>query len=362
MPICVVRLLGIFINIIMAAIIILASSCDNSYCPSLGKLIPVEERDFYKISLSAPKEIEIVLAGITGVRYCDSLLIVTTSGSDRSVHLYDRHTLESRGDFLTKGRGPKELLYPLFGSSFSLNNESGSYMMRFVDLYTKRFMELNLSESIMAKEPVIKECGLKGVEDLFMALPLDGSRCYMKRMAQNGTCLERYVWNDEDPESMSSPMLKLNSFQIGNNDGYNINLLSGIVGYNNSRHLIVEAMCLLNLVQVYPVDGDGGYTLCYGNTMPDIRVLEKQSPQLSTYHTGLSLNDSYFSVMYTDERVSGTTKEIHGYAWDGSPLFRIPLPSNITNYDIDSKTGSLLTVDEEDNVQEYDIEYLKTIK
>ena len=105
---------------------------------------------------------------------------------------------------------------------------------------------------------------------------------------------------------------------------------------------------------------DGGYTLCYGKTMPDIRVLEKQSPQLCTYHTGLSLNDSCFSVMYTDERVSGTTKEIHGYAWDGRPLFRIPLHSNITKYDIDSKTGSLLTVDEEDHIREYSIEYLKS--
>ena len=172
--------------------------------------------------------------------------------------------------------------------------------------------------------------------------------------------MERYVRNVEGTESMSQPMLKLNSCQISNNDGYNINLFSGTVGYNSSRHLIVEAMCLLNLVQVYPVEGDGGYTLCYGKTMPDIRVLEKQSPQLCTYHTGLSLNDSYFSVMYTDERVSGTTKEIHGYAWDGSPLFRIPLPLNITKYDIDSKTGSLLTVDEEDHIREYSIEYLKS--
>lgn len=139
-------------------------------------------------------------------------------------------------------------------------------------------------------------------------------------------------------------------------------MFSGTVGYNSSRHLIVEAMCLLNLVQVYPVEGDGGYTLCYGKTMPDIRVLEKQSPRLCTYHTSLSLNDRYFSVMYTDERASCVTKEIHGYSWDGSPLFRISLPSNISKYDIDCKTGSLLTVDEEDHIREYSIEYLKSLR
>ena len=33
---------------------------------------------------------------------------------------------------------------------------------------------------------------------------------------------------------------------------------------------------------------------------------------------------------------------------------------NITKYDIDSKTGSLLTVDEEDHIREYSIEYLKS--
>ena len=347
---------------IMLAILLLAAGCSDSYCPSLEKVVTVGESDFYEISLSGlkPKEIDLGLMGIIGVRYCDSLLVVTTLGTDRLLHLYDRHCLEHKGDFFTKGRGPKELLFPLFGSSLSLNNEAGSYMMRFVDRYSDRLVEVNLSESIKNKDLVLKEREFKSDEELFTALPLDESRCFMKRMVQNGTCLERYVQDVEGTESMSQPMLKLNSCQIGNNDGYNINLFAGIVGYDSSRHLIVEAMSLLNLVQVYPVEGEGGYTLCYGKTMPDIRVLEKQSPQLCTYHTGLSLNDSYFSVMYTDERVSGATKEIHGYSWDGRPLFRIPLPSNIAKYDIDCKTGSLLTVDEEDHILEYNIEYLKS--
>ncbi len=350
-------------NVIMAAMLLLATSCNDSYCPSLERVVTVEEKDFYEISLSGlnPKEINLGLVGIIGVRYCDSLLVVTTSGTDRLLHLYDRHCLECKGDFFTKGRGPKELLFPLFGSSLSLNNESGSYMMRFVDRYTNRFVEVNLSESIINEEPVLKEREFKNGEELFTALPLDGSRCFMKRMVQNGNCLERYVRNVEGTGSMSPSMLKLNTYQIEQNDGYNINLFSGIVGYNSSRHLIVEAMCLLNLVQVYPVDGDGGYTLCYGNDMPDIRVLEKQSPDLSTYHTGLSLNDSYFSVMYTEESADGTAIEIHGYTWNGSPLFRIPLPSNITKYEIDDKTGTLLTVDDEDHIKEYNIECLKSL-
>ncbi len=350
----------------MVAILLLATSCSNSYCPSLEKVVTVEEDDFYEISLSElkPKEINLGLVGIVGVRYCDSLLVITTfgEGADRLVHLYDRYCLECKGDFFTKGRGPKELLFPLFGSSLCLDKESGSYMMRFVDRYTNRFVEVNLSESIINEEPVLKEREFKNGEELFTALPLDGSRCFMKRMVKNGTCLERYIKNAEGLESMSPSMLRLNSYQIGKKDGYNINLFSGVVGYNNSRQLIVEAMCLLNLVQVYPIDGDGGYTLCYGKTMPDIRVLEKQSPQLSTFHTNLSLNDSYFSVMYIDESVGGDIKEIHGYSWDGSPLFRIPLPSNITKYDIDCKTGSLLTVDEEDHIREYNINYLKSLR
>lgn len=352
----------------MVAILLLASSCSNSYCPSLEKVITVEENDFYEISLSElkSKEINLGLVGIVGVRYCDSLLVITTSGEgvDRLLHLYDRYCLESKGDFFTKGRGPKELLFPLFGSSLCLDKESGSYMMRFVDRYTNRFVEVNLSESIIKEEAVLKEREFKNGEELFTALPLDGSRCFMKRMVKKGTCLERYIKNAEGIESMSPSMIRLNSYQIGKNDGYNINLFSGVVGYNSSRQLIVEAMCLLNLVQVYPVDGDGDgdYTLCYGKTMPDIRVLEKQSPQLSTYHTNLSLNDSYFSVMYIDESAGGDTKEIHGYSWDGSPLFRIPLPSIITKYDIDCKTGSLLTIDDEDHILEYNIEYLKSLR
>lgn len=66
----------------MVAILLLASSCSNSYCPSLEKVITVEENDFYEISLSElkSKEINLGLVGIVGVRYCDSLLVITTSG------------------------------------------------------------------------------------------------------------------------------------------------------------------------------------------------------------------------------------------------------------------------------------------
>ena len=100
----------------MLAILLLATGCSDSYCPSLDKVVTVEESDFYEISLSGlkPREIDLDLMGIIGARYCDSLLVVTTLGTDRLLHLYDRHCLERKGDFFTKGRGPKELLFPLF--------------------------------------------------------------------------------------------------------------------------------------------------------------------------------------------------------------------------------------------------------
>ena len=141
----------------MLAILLLATGCSDSYCPSLEKVVTVGESDFYEISLSGlkPKEIDLGLMGIIGVRYCDTLLVVTTLGTDRLLHLYDRHCLEHKGDFFTKGRGPKELLFPLFGSSLSLNNEAGSYMMRFVDRYSDRLVEVNLSESIKNNSSLI---------------------------------------------------------------------------------------------------------------------------------------------------------------------------------------------------------------
>ena len=147
---------------IMLAILLLATGCSDSYCPSLDKVVTVEESDFYEISLSGlkPREIDLDLMGIIGARYCDSLLVVTTLGTDRLLHLYDRHCLERKGDFFTKGRGPKELLFPLFGSSLSLENESGSYMMRFVDRYSDRLVEVNLSESIMNKDLVLNNSSL----------------------------------------------------------------------------------------------------------------------------------------------------------------------------------------------------------
>lgn len=89
----------------MLAILLLATGCSDSYCPSLDKVVTVEESDFYEISLSGlkPREIDLDLMGIIGARYCDSLLVVTTLGTDRLLHLYDRHCLERKGDFFHQG-------------------------------------------------------------------------------------------------------------------------------------------------------------------------------------------------------------------------------------------------------------------
>ncbi len=347
----------------IAAVVLLMTSCSTPNYPSLDDLRKVDKSDFYKISLSdiKPKEINLDLLGIYGIRYFDSLLVVSVSGPEPLVQIYDRYSLDSLGGFFNKGRGPMELLYPLSDIYMSLSKESGVYMMRFVDNYSSRFVEVNLSESIKNGELVLNEWNLKNKKGLFTALPLDGSRYFMKRLTKNGTYLERSICDAEGKDSTSSAMLKLSSYHINKNDGYNINLLSGIVGYNRSKGLFIEAMTLLNSVHVYPEEGDGGFTLCYGKDSPDIQMLEKQSPNLRTYHAGISINDNYFSVMYTDESLVSTKKEIQGYSWDGKPLFRIPLSSDISDYDIDGESGTLLTVDDRDNIKEYNIEYLRTL-
>ncbi len=348
----------------MVAILLLATSCSSPNFPTLDKLIKVDESDFYEVTLSdiKPKEISLDLLGIRGVRYFDSLLVIPVSSSEPLIQIYDRYSLDSLGGFFNKGRGPMELLYPLSCIDMRLSKESGEYVMRFVDDPSSRFMEVNLSESIKNKDLVLNEWELKNKKGLFSALPLDASHYFMKRMTQNNTCLERYVCDKDGDCNASSAMLKLNSYHISKNDGYNINLLSGIVGYNSARGLFVEAMTLLNSVHVYPEEGDGGFTLCYGKYSPDIQILEKQSPNLCTYHEGISINDSYFSVMYTDESFHPIKKEIHGYSWDGKPLFRIPLSSDIEYYDIDGEAGTLLTIDDRDHIKEYKIEYLKSLK
>lgn len=345
-----------------AITILVIASCNSQYCPSLDRIEMVGEIDFQTVFLSdcKSKDVSLGLLGITGVRYCDSLLVVTTSGEEKFVHLFGRQEFNCLGNFFAKGRGPNELPFPLYGSELSLGEEAGSCMMRFVDQYTRRFLEMNISESIEEGAPVLQEYALELKDELFTSLPLDGSSCYMKRMANNGTALERYVWKRPNIEYMSKAMNELNSYRVDKNDGYSINLLSAIVGYDRGRKLIVEAMSLLNIINVYSVDGKEGFTLCYGQSMPDVRTLAKSSPMLKTYHAGISLCKDYFSVMYIDERDNGTRKEIHGYSWDGRPLFRIPIPSDIIRYDMDGETGSLLLVDDEDHVKEYIVGSLLT--
>ena len=97
----------------MLAILLLATGCSDSYCPSLDKVVTVEESDFYEISLSGlkPREIDLDLMGIIGARYCDSLLVVTTLGTDRLLHLYDRHCLERKGDFSPRDEDRKNCYF-----------------------------------------------------------------------------------------------------------------------------------------------------------------------------------------------------------------------------------------------------------
>lgn len=63
---------------IITAVALLMTSCSTPNFPSLDDLRKVDKADFYKISLSdiKPKEINLDLLGIYGIRYFDSLLVV----------------------------------------------------------------------------------------------------------------------------------------------------------------------------------------------------------------------------------------------------------------------------------------------
>lgn len=57
-----------YVYAVIVAMLLLATSCSNSYCPSLERVVTVDEKDFHEISLSdlKPKEINHGLVGIIG--------------------------------------------------------------------------------------------------------------------------------------------------------------------------------------------------------------------------------------------------------------------------------------------------------
>ena len=344
--------------LVLSILFSLSIGCSEPYSPALTKIIYVEESDFDSISLPAPESINLDLPGVISLKLCDSVLLATSS-SEKILHIYDRNNKNESGSYISKGNGPFELLYSPFCSSFCIGQDNHDTVIRFADFLTKRFYKINLTQTLIQKKLIIEQIG-KGRDDqqVLTTLVIDDTSYFGKRLSEKADTQERFYVKDGQ-EFISEDMARLNSFRLNAPDGgFNFNLLSAILGLSRERGLIVEAMTLLNQIQVYSLSGQSrGFTIANGK-LRDIHHLER-NPQVSTNgYCALSIHEDYFTALYQKDE---SRNQLQFFSWDGNPLWIIDLDPGVRSYDIDSQAGTLITLNNDDEtVNSYEIPELRT--
>lgn len=332
------------LSFISIALVLVA--CERTYSPSLDKVIKVGAEDFTEIQLPELQKVDIEEIGILGIGIQDSLLFVTTSGDGDLLHIYSARDFSKIGDYLKKGRGPGELQIPFSMSQVCFGKDNDDLVLRFRDYMSSNLLKMDVTKSIEEGRAALDTLGKAKVEggSLLKTDVIDDNTYFGKKLPAACDRQERFLMRN-GREYVTPAMEKLNSYKIASPDrAQNFNLFSAVSGCHKGE--VVEAMGFVNSVQVYPLEGEGGFTICYGKKLIDTHSLEKDfNPVTKKGHAGLSLKDNYFTTQYVED-VDGDRKlnMLQIYTWEGKPLYSIALPSDVSGYDMDSSTGELFLV------------------
>ena len=323
------------------------------YIQSFPATIKPNEYSDYGKSIDIPGVLDVKVWG-------DYLLLSSRDGSGY-IYVYTKSTGESLGNFLLRGNGPTELLYPTFFSKFQffdrgamLVNEKGNLL--FWDILKSCYEHTTVCENLRTLPTFSYDNGALNYyavnDTVFIGNGIDNSIQKKNRFI---------LVEDEYHETRA--MSILNEIRLPKSDPGRINILSSIFAINSEKGMIVEASVKLNSIQLYSIDGTTAKTLCIGSSLEDINSVWNRSQQrMPISFLSPRAYDKFFAVLYIDATefeydLFRTHPEILVFDWGGNPLFKIKLPIHATSFDIDWNENKLYTVDHEnDNIYVFDFE------
>lgn len=330
-------------RIVLSLLLLGAMSCSEAAgnYSSFKTVSYYNEESFPRqLSLVDMDTLDVDCMGVLDVAVRGDFILLSTTVDSALVKAFRKDNLAPAGSFLRLGRGPGEVLSPLFFDSCQISEDlSGDSFV--YDSQSSKLLAFNALESIESDSFKFEEYDLRSFQGR-EAFHVGPDEFFYRRWNANGSGLERH-WVKADSGMVVPALDVLNSVCIGNwNTSFSFNLVGSIIAQKPGDRVFVEAGTYLNSINVYSLDGDVAQTICVGRRLDRVNDLEKMDiftlpPQFGTvraYRAG-------FCCHYLPQN------QIMGFDWNCSPLFVLDLPGSITSFDFDMDGNTLYLVDSE---------------
>lgn len=320
------------------------------------------------ISIEDSREPALDVIGVRSFTIYDSLLILSTVNEKGLWSFFSLNTQKHLGDFLSRGQGPFEFIWPPSVSNYVNFTNRGGINAHIYDSQTGRLLNFDIGESLKNKE-----LNLSVEKDslplfLFNFVMLEDSLFLCKEVNTEQTQQIRYIITTST-KIIPEIFQPLNRATL--REGEDINILSTITKLSPENNKIVEMPIGLNYLNIYSLDDSFAKTICLGKKLDDINKIQdkKRWERLYTF-ADLRIYRDFFGVVYIneEEKIYQTARarlpSILLFNWEGEALCEIKPGHFITSFDIDFINGELYTLDiHSDEFYKYNIrEILKKIE
>lgn len=312
----------------------------------------------YDSPLSEDESFQCDEIGVYGIKVVDSVIVVNYK-ENWSVLSCDGK--KKYADFLSIGQGPAEFVYsvPYVWSSY-FNIEKDSLVAYIPNNKRGVVVEANLTDLISGgkgnlSEPIVNSA-LKKAWTTVVCKP---TLIMVSVPNDSLTGIRKYICTGD---SMSE--VKATEYQdaVRVRDSNNLNLLGGLIRYNDTAGKFVETKAFLNWINIFSHNSDDLKTVCVGKKMFDLAELDEREINYdeNTFY-GAAAWDKGFGVICAGGLISESgpfqseASDLLVFDWDGNPMYRTKFPFLTKAFDIDWANRRLIVHDKDsDRVLAYD--------
>jgi hypothetical protein len=334
-------------HILFSAVAIIATACSSKEAESqltFTKTYYVEEYPQNSV-IAKSNKIDLDLQGIIDIRLRDTLLFISKEGSNKYISVYNYPSLEYLTDFVYKGNGPGEILYPLYFSTTYFYEKNDSSFITIASFDGKK-VDYNITALLNDDEMEFTQRYYDTSVRVSGVFPIGDSTIFYRSLSSDYLQMPRHIQIKN--EELLIPQIEiLNNAAIKENDGFSFNILSALPAFNQEKGIIAECYHYLNRINMYSIhDPDFSKTIIIGDReilVDDVINSWSHSMEQHFYHT-VSYDDCFAALFRDNSTKKGC---ILLFDWDGNPINKIDLPKSATTFDIDFKNKVIIAYNDE---------------
>ncbi len=342
-------------------------------CKGDGKYLSIGEPHFVndfpnRGELRQIDDFHIDEIGLRSVKVVDTLLFIYRSAGplDESATwlIYSLDGKKKYEECMKVGRGPGEFTYIPWANSCHFFHKNDSLFVHMPERHKGYLYEMNITKHLKeggeVPYPVVETGHINS--SCWSTTPCGGGRALLNRANDDFTGIQRLMYENDTVRPMPITRDIDNATIAKSDDISDLNLLSKSICYNAAADKFVEAMYYFNQINIYSADGTEGRTICVGNKLDDLSLIENTPRFVRKNNYGaLSAWDEGFGAAYLGDseinlqQLLSNKSQIQFFDWEGNPKYLVELPYQIEEFDIDFTNNVLYVISQNnDKVMAYD--------